>query len=94
MLVRVTETHSGQINDIHSTMKRIIEIVHYMAEYNPGILMMQIDEQLDKFEDRVTLITNAIQQLHHRRLAVDVLSPEQMEIMHNSVETIALQEGV
>ena len=65
-----------------------------MAEYNPGILMMQIDEQLDKFEDRVTLITNAIQQLHHRRLAVDVLSPEQMEIMHNSVETIALQEGV
>ena len=93
MLVRVTETHAGQINDIHSTMKRIIEIVHYMAEYNPGILMMQIDEQLEKFEDRVTLITNAIQQLHHRRLAVDVLSPEQMEIMHNSVETIALQEG-
>ena len=93
MLVCVSEKHNEQITDIHKTMGQIIEVVHLMAEYNPAILMMQIAEQLDIFEDRITATTNAIQQLHHRRLAVDLLSPEQMEIMHNSLEAVALQEG-
>ena len=64
-----------------------------MAEYNPAILMMRIEEQLDIFEDRVTLVTNAIQQLHHRRLAVDLLTPEQMEILHTSVQSVAQEIG-
>ena len=62
--MRVTKTHNTQINDIHKTMRQVIELVHVMAEYNPAILMMQIDEQIDKFEDLVSQITNAIQQLH------------------------------
>ena len=92
-LVQVTRTHNEQINDIHRTMKQIIEIVHLMAEYNPTKLMQEIDEQIAKFEDRVTQITNAIQQLHHRRLAVDLLTPKQMEILHSEVESVAIQEG-
>jgi hypothetical protein len=47
-----------------------------MAVYNPGLLQLQISEQLDLFEDKVTIFTNAVQQLHHCRLAVDLLSPE------------------
>ena len=73
-------------------MKQIIEIVHLMAEYNPTKLMQEIDEQIAKFEDRVTQITNAIQQLHHRRLAVYLLTPKQMEILHSEVESVAIQE--
>ena len=92
-LVQVTRTHNEQINDIHRTMKQIIEIVHLMAEYNPTKLMQEIDEQIAKFEDRVTQITNAIKQLHHRRLAVDLLTPEQMEILHSNVNSVAIQEG-
>jgi hypothetical protein len=46
-------------------------------------------EQPDIFEERVTIITNAIQQLRHCRLAVDLLCPEQMEIMQNAVTKIA-----
>ena len=53
-LVGVTESNTGQINDIHKSLKQIVELVHTMAEYNPAILMMRIDEQLDIFEDRVT----------------------------------------
>jgi hypothetical protein len=63
-----------------------------MAEYNPELIQLQIYVQLDIFEDRVTIITNAIQQLHHCRLAVDLLSPDQMEIMHFAVTKIAQNE--
>jgi hypothetical protein len=70
----------------------IIDVIDLMAEYNTGLIQLQISEQLDIFEDRVTFITNALQQLHHRRLAVDPLSPEQMEIMHTAVSNIAKSE--
>ena len=92
-LVQVTRTHNEQINDIHRTMRQLIEIVHLMAEYNPTKLTQEIDEQIAIFEDRVTLITNAIQQLHHRRLAVDLLTPVQMEILHSNVNSVAILDG-
>ena len=52
ILVHVTKTHSLQITDIHKTMKQIVELYHLMAEYNPGTLMMQIYDQIQKFEDK------------------------------------------
>jgi hypothetical protein len=63
-----------------------------MAEYNPGLIKLQISEQLDNFEDRVTIITNAIEQLHYNRLAIYLLSPEQMEIRHTAATNIFKNE--
>jgi hypothetical protein len=82
MLVRVTQQHDVDIQQMKESLTSIIDVIDLMAEYNPGLVQLQISEQLDIFEDRVTIITNAVQQLYHRRLAVDLLSPEQMEIMH------------
>jgi hypothetical protein len=57
-----------------------------MAEYSLGLLTASnIRTTRYIYEDRVTIITDAIQQLHHHRLAVDISSPDQMEIMHNEV---------
>jgi hypothetical protein len=72
--------------------KSIMDFIHLMGEYNPGLLQLQISEQLYVFEDRVTTIMNVIQQLHHSRLAVDLLNPSQMEIMHNAVTKIAIDK--
>ena len=92
-LVRITETNSNHINDIHKTLRQMVDLVHAMAKFNPALIMMQIDEQIQIFQDRVTIVRNAIQQLHHRRLAVDLLEPEQMEILHSSVEAVAQEAG-
>jgi hypothetical protein len=64
-----------------------------MAEYNPGQILMQIGEQLGKFEDRVIVIVNAAQQLHHRRLAIDLLRSEQMAILHLAVQEKSQEVG-
>ena len=93
MLVRVTQQHDKDIHEMRESLKSIVDVIDLMAEYNPGLLQLQISEQLDIFEDRVTIITNAIQQLHHRRLAIDLLTPDQMEIMHDAVNKIAHDEG-
>jgi hypothetical protein len=71
---------------MNKNLRAIVKVIDLMAEYNPGLLQLKISEQLDIFEDRVTVITNTIQQLHHHRLAIDILTPEQMEIMHKAVK--------
>jgi hypothetical protein len=75
------------------SLASIVDVIDFMAEYDPGLIQLQISEQLDIFEDRVTIITNAFQQLHHHRLAVDLLTPKQMEIMHQAVSNIAVSDG-
>ena len=39
------------------------------------------------------MLIKAVQQLQHRPLAIDLLSPTQMDIMHESVVEAALQDG-
>ena len=77
---------------MNHSLRAIVKVIDLMAEYNPGLLQLKISEQLDIFEDRVTVITNTIQQLHHHRLSIDLLTPEQMEIMHKAVQKVAMEE--
>jgi hypothetical protein len=72
MLVRVTQKHDVDLRQMKENLKSIIDVIDLMAEYNPGLIQLQIYKQLDIFQDRVTIIKNAIQQLHHHRLAVDL----------------------
>jgi hypothetical protein len=89
MLVRVTQQHDVDLRQMKESLASIHDVIDLMAEYNPGLIQLQTSEQLNIFEDMVTIIANAIQQLHHRRLAVDLLTPKQMEIMHQAVTFIA-----
>ena len=93
MLVRVTQQHDSDIKSLVMNIQDIAATIEILAEYNPALMMMKIEEQLDQFRNRVFVLTNAIQQLQHRRLAIDLLSPVQMDIMHDAVTSAALEDG-
>jgi flagellar biosynthesis chaperone FliJ len=69
MLVRVTNQQNEYNKNLSEKMQFIMEVIDLVAEYNQGLLMIQI-EQLDEFKDRVSALTNAVQQLHQRWLAI------------------------
>ncbi len=70
MLVLVTQQHDVDVRQMRESLESILDVIDLMAKYNLGFFWLQISEQLDIFEDRVIIITNAIQQLHHRRFEV------------------------
>jgi hypothetical protein len=92
MLVRVIQQHEKDIVQMNKSLRAIVKVIDLMAEYNPGLLQLQISEKLDIFENRETVRTNTIQQLHHHRLAIELLTREQMEIMHKAVQKVAMEE--
>jgi hypothetical protein len=86
MLVRITNQHDEDIKNLSDNVQAIIELIHLLAECNPGLLMVQIGEMLDKLKDRVKVLVNAVHQLHHRRLAIGLLTPGYIAILLQSVQ--------
>jgi hypothetical protein len=93
MLVRVPNQHDDNIKNLSDNMQSIMEVIGLMVEYNPSLLMMQNGKQLDELKHRVTVPVDALQQLQHRRLVIDFLTPEQMAIFHQSVQQKAPEKG-
>ena len=93
MLVHVTERQEEQVHRITENMNAICLLIKLMASFNPALIAEQITAQISLLEMRLTMATNAVQQLQHRRLSVDFLDTKQLEEMHKAVSSIALDRG-
>jgi hypothetical protein len=47
MLVRVIQQHNVDIRQMRESLTSIVNVIDLMAEYNPGLIQVQISEQLD-----------------------------------------------
>ncbi len=93
LLVHVTQRQEEQINRITENMNAICALITMMAKNNPTLIAEQISSQISLFETRLTMATNAVQQLQHRRLAIDMLDTQQLTEMHNAVLNVAKERG-
>ena len=60
LLVQVTERQEEQINRITENMNAICVIIQRMIKYNPTLIAEQITAQINLFETRLTMATNAV----------------------------------
>ena len=93
LFVHVTQRQEEQINRIAENMNAICALIQMMIKYNPTLISEQIASQINLFETRVTVATNAVQQLQHRRLAVDLLDTHQLDEMHKAIAAVAHDRG-
>jgi hypothetical protein len=93
LLVQVTKKQEEQIHKITENMNAICSLIKLMVQHNPALISAQISAQLDLFQSRLTRATNAVQQLQHRRLAVDLLDSVQLDEMHKAIKAVAEQRG-
>ena len=93
LLVHVTQRQEEQVHRITENMNSICVIIQKMMQFNPTLIAEQITAQIDLFATRLTMATNAVQQLQHRRLAVDFLDTTQLEEMHKAISDIATERG-
>ncbi len=93
LLVHVTQRQEEQIGRITENMNAICLLIQLMTASNPALIAEQISAQISLLETRLTMATNAVQQLQHRRLAVDFLDTWQLEEMHKAVGEVAKDRG-
>ncbi len=54
-------------------MEELVKVIHVLAESQPQLIPLALDDQLILFEDSIGTVTSAIKQLHDTKLAIDYL---------------------
>ena len=89
LLVQVSHKHENEINLLRGQLHDLTKYFLAFIEFNPAIFYAKFNDQLIQFENKVSKLINAVQQLQHRRLAVDWLDQTQLLALHQSVEQYA-----
>jgi len=94
MLIQVTNEHSQILKELASDLKLLTSVVDAFLVHNPAKISAVLGEQVGQLEWRVRQTRNALQQLQHKRLAIDFLSSYQLTQMHESLLELAKQNNV
>ena len=89
LVYQVTQRQERELNILQENFLTLTAQLQNFIEFNPALFYAKLNDQLLEFEMHVNRIINTIQQLQHRRLAVDWLDDQQLHNLHQSVSNYA-----
>lgn len=89
LLIQITNNHEQQLADLAKGLAGVIDLVETLLKRNPAVLHAQLLNQIDQLEYRVNMALDVVQQLQHRRLAVNFLNHGQLESLHKQLQDMA-----
>jgi hypothetical protein len=93
LLGHVTARNKNEIRAMELAMEELGKLIHFLAESQPQLVQLSLEDQMSGFEERVDTMTSAIKSLHERKLALDYLSNDQMVKLYNSINETATADG-
>ncbi len=90
-LFTVVDNHENAIQDLKAGMNLLTTYMIQLFEQNPSLLDARFSRIENQMRDRILQSTHALQAAQHRRLAVDLLSPNQVTTMFEKLNARALE---
>jgi hypothetical protein len=87
LLVHLTAEHTSQINKLTTATDRIYKTLLAYIDMNPQIIYTEFDDVISDIEEKVQTVIGLVQQLQHRRLAINWLTQDQLLLLHDTVLT-------
>ncbi len=94
LLVHLTKQHDIFLSEITQDLDLFRNAIELMLTYDSGVLYARLDRIVSQWEARVAKIVNALQQAHNGRLAIDFLTPTQLQLLHQSSLELAAENNV
>ena len=88
-LVEVVQGHEKALKELESAFQTWIEDMKIFKLHDPGLVNSWLNQARTLIYDKLEIITHAIQQAQHRRLAVDFLSSSQLLRLYKRLESEA-----
>lgn len=92
-LVEVVSQHDQLISEIDQQVVELTNILHITLLQNPGYTSARLARIENQIKSRLNIAIHTIQQAQHRRLAVDLLSAEQLNILFVKLQEQAVLNG-
>ena len=92
-LVEVVQLQEAAISTITSQVNHLTSALHLSVLQNPGYTTARLSRIESQIRTRINIAIHTIQQAQHRRLAIDFLSAEQLNIVfHKLTEQAAMND--
>jgi hypothetical protein len=85
LLIHLTRQHTLQLEKLTNVTGTLYHTLNNYVSINPPIIYIEFNEIVAQMEERVNRLVNVVQQLQHRRLAVDWLTQHQLQTLHRTV---------
>jgi ElaB/YqjD/DUF883 family membrane-anchored ribosome-binding protein len=92
-LVELVQAQEETISTITAQVEDLTSILHLTILQNPGYTSARLSRIRGQIKIRLNIAIHTIQQAQHRRLAVDFLSAEQLNILFVKLNEQAVQNG-
>jgi len=92
-LVELVQAQEETISTITAQVEDLTTILHLTVLQNPGYTSVRLSRIENQIKMRLNIAIHTIQQAQHRRLAVDFLSAEQLNILFVKLNEQAVQNG-
>jgi len=92
-LVELVQSQEETISTITAQVDDLTTILHLTVLQNPGYTSVRLSRIENQIKMRLNIAIHTIQQAQHRRLAVDFLSAEQLNILFVKLNEQAVQNG-
>lgn len=86
LLIHLTRQHTLQLERLVNVTGTLYHTINNYIHINPQVIYIEYNEVVTEVEERVTKLVNVVQQLQHRRLAVDWLTQHQLTSLHRTIQ--------
>ncbi len=90
-LFSVVDNHESAIQDLEAGLNMLTGFMIQLFEQNPALLDARFSRIENQLRDRIRQATHALQAAQHRRLSVDLLSPNQVHEMFSKLNSRAAE---
>jgi hypothetical protein len=82
LLVQVTNRQTEELKTLTKYTKDAIEDLQYLIKESPCMIDTDFNDRLIEMEEHTARFVTMVQQLQHRRMAVDWLTVDQLNLLH------------
>jgi len=92
-LVEVVQGHEILITELENNMRNLTAVLATLTTHNPAVISTRLSWIERQLGNRLQVLTHALQQAQHRRLAVDLLTSNQLKQLYTKIQEQALENG-
>ena len=92
-LVEVVAENKASISRLESWMTRLNFTVSVLDKLNPGIVVAEMNSMYQSIKSALEVAIHTVQQAMHRRLSIDLLSPEDLSRIFEDLTELARTQG-
>lgn len=92
-LVEVVAENKASISRLESWMTKLNFTVSVLDKINPGIVVAEMNSMYQSIKSAIEVAVHAVQQAMHRRLSIDLLSPDDLSRIFEDLTELARTQG-